>query len=1181
MGVQGLWKLLECTGQPTRPETLEGKILAVDISIWLNQAVKGARDRHGNSIPNAHLLILLHRLCKLLFYRIRPLIVFDGKMPLLKKQTLENRWKRKELAVQDTKKTTDKLLKTFLKRLALKAATGGKSDDNMPSLSQVKRGETDDIFILPSLEQKEENSSDEEAEKEWKERMKNEKLLQNEFFENPNSVDIDSEDFASLSPEVRHEILTDLKEFTKRRRSLLEPMPQESTNFSQYQLSGLLKRNRLNQHIQGVQKEMNKQFCGEIQMEYDSEGGFIKDMESKRLVSEDASHYILIKGVQLKNSEDADTNEQNPPEKIINSTATEAPSNSGWEPFKYSSLTSPPTTKAENDDAAANDCPSPRTMMAIEAAMLESSSDDGIEPGEDKLFLPGCSSTLYSAGGTSKNVNMSPRTHRAIQQALEEIEVTNIAKRDQENEYINTTKQLVRCLSSDNEHEDQKVFGSDCELLELPFSSKTTQGKSVRPGNDQNCNMQAKLPAATKSPPVSATEQDNDDATRDIMREIIEKQKIEQINIQTSEFVQETENDAELHLDSNIRKCIHPLETVKFLENSNTDSGTIPSVQQPLFSPTLGIQSVDNIKMSPQAQIKGELEFKRFSSEKDKRASVEESIRNQNSAKDEDQSDSEDSFIEVIDTNEAPMQNELFPHDIFKPLNPMTKSILLPDDNVQGTLESVQTVNEDQSAVISDHAEEIEKIVQQNMEEEPEQLKWTEMEESTANEWGELNQGDIEELENSLFLKQSDLQSQKQQQERVAATITGQMYLDSQELLRLLGIPYIIAPTEAEAQCAYLDLTDQTSGTITDDSDIWLFGARHVYKNFFNQDKYVEYYQYVHIHNQLGLDRRKLINLAYFLGSDYTEGIPGVGYVTAMELLNEFLGPGLEPLIHIRDWWTEAQKNKKLRDNPNDTKVKKKLRYLDINPGFPNPAVAEAYLKPVIDESKGSLSWGKPDLDEIREFCQSRFGWTRKKTDDIILPVMKQLNAHQSQPRIDAFFRVEQYEKQAIKSQRLRRAVTCMLRKEETSTQTQETADIPEESSNSAEEAQDVALGAKSKSTDSQMKCRKRKQPQKSPGKPLGGGFIGSIHLSERSSDSAEGGLEHNTIKYRKTMSFVRKSPEKQMKDRKDKTEDKSVSCSSSSSEENDDSLVTAKPVFSKKGRMKGLKTKQQQKLKK
>lgn len=49
-----------------------------------------------------------------------------------------------------------------------------------------------------------------------------------------------------------------------------------------------------------------------------------------------------------------------------------------------------------------------------------------------------------------------------------------------------------------------------------------------------------------------------------------------------------------------------------------------------------------------------------------------------------------------------------------------------------------------------------------------------------------------------------------------------------------------------------------------------------------------------------GLDRTKLINLAYLLGSDYTEGVAGVGYVTGMEVLNEFPGPGLEPLVQFR-----------------------------------------------------------------------------------------------------------------------------------------------------------------------------------------------------------------------------------------------------------------------------------------
>lgn len=33
MGVHGLWRLLESTGKPINPETLEGKILAVGILV--------------------------------------------------------------------------------------------------------------------------------------------------------------------------------------------------------------------------------------------------------------------------------------------------------------------------------------------------------------------------------------------------------------------------------------------------------------------------------------------------------------------------------------------------------------------------------------------------------------------------------------------------------------------------------------------------------------------------------------------------------------------------------------------------------------------------------------------------------------------------------------------------------------------------------------------------------------------------------------------------------------------------------------------------------------------------------------------------------------------------------------------------------------------------------------------
>ena len=46
------------------------------------------RDRHGNPLSQAHLVVLFNRVCKLLHYRIKPVFVFDGATPALKKQTL-------------------------------------------------------------------------------------------------------------------------------------------------------------------------------------------------------------------------------------------------------------------------------------------------------------------------------------------------------------------------------------------------------------------------------------------------------------------------------------------------------------------------------------------------------------------------------------------------------------------------------------------------------------------------------------------------------------------------------------------------------------------------------------------------------------------------------------------------------------------------------------------------------------------------------------------------------------------------------------------------------------------------------------------------------------------------------------------------------------------------------------
>lgn len=68
-------------------------------------------------------------------------------------------------------------------------------------------------------------------------------------------------------------------------------------DFSQYQLRGLLKKSHLRQCIENVEKELNQQHSGQIRTQYENEGGFVKEMESRRIISEDSSHYILIKGM--------------------------------------------------------------------------------------------------------------------------------------------------------------------------------------------------------------------------------------------------------------------------------------------------------------------------------------------------------------------------------------------------------------------------------------------------------------------------------------------------------------------------------------------------------------------------------------------------------------------------------------------------------------------------------------------------------------------------------------------------------------------------------------------------------------------------------------------------------------------------------------------------------------------
>ncbi|KAK3821945.1 MAG: XPG N-terminal domain-containing protein [Linnemannia gamsii] len=119
MGVKGLWELLHPVARPIKMDSLSNKHLAIDASIWLHQFLRGMRDKEGQAIGNAHILGFYRRICKLLYFNVKPVFVFDGGTPALKRLTIVERRKQRRNNENMVKKTAEKLLAAQLRLRAL------------------------------------------------------------------------------------------------------------------------------------------------------------------------------------------------------------------------------------------------------------------------------------------------------------------------------------------------------------------------------------------------------------------------------------------------------------------------------------------------------------------------------------------------------------------------------------------------------------------------------------------------------------------------------------------------------------------------------------------------------------------------------------------------------------------------------------------------------------------------------------------------------------------------------------------------------------------------------------------------------------------------------------------------------------------------------------------------------
>ncbi|HEC81615.1 MAG TPA: flap endonuclease-1 [Thermoplasmatales archaeon] len=243
-----------------------------------------------------------------------------------------------------------------------------------------------------------------------------------------------------------------------------------------------------------------------------------------------------------------------------------------------------------------------------------------------------------------------------------------------------------------------------------------------------------------------------------------------------------------------------------------------------------------------------------------------------------------------------------------------------------------------------------------------------ERKETAEQEWKEaLEKGDIE-----------TARKKAQQTSR----ITDEVIEQSKTLLSALGIPCIQAPSEGEAQAGHMVKKGDAYAVASQDSDALLFGAPILVRNLAitGRRKLPNKQAYVKIEPELirlevnlrslGIVHRQLVDMAILIGTDFNEGIKGIGPKKSYDLIKRV--GNVENALEIL--------GKKDAINENQLKT--------IRDIFLHPAVTDNY----------KLQWSKPDVDKVlnilcdqHQFTESRVMSALEKFS-FIDEVLKQKN---------------------------------------------------------------------------------------------------------------------------------------------------------------------------------------------
>ncbi|ETS73777.1 hypothetical protein PFICI_14723 [Pestalotiopsis fici W106-1] len=128
-----------------------------------------------------------------------------------------------------------------------------------------------------------------------------------------------------------------------------------------------------------------------------------------------------------------------------------------------------------------------------------------------------------------------------------------------------------------------------------------------------------------------------------------------------------------------------------------------------------------------------------------------------------------------------------------------------------------------------------------------------------------------------------------------AVNISPEMARNLIEELKKLGLPYVVAPYEADAQMVYLERQGLVSGIVSEDSDLLVFGAKRLFTKLDDHGQCVEINRRdfaacrdLHLVDWTDAQFR---HMAIFGGCDYSSGIKDFGLKTAYRMLRKYKTP--------------------------------------------------------------------------------------------------------------------------------------------------------------------------------------------------------------------------------------------------------------------------------------------------